>query len=77
MGPFRIFKHLLSQKNSKFEDGGQFRKKMFLGKKSRNAENKLKRGPFSFARYYMLRGKKGKNVDQMVQFDTINFVKLL
>ena len=54
----------------------------FFAEKSRNAEQKLKGGHFSLARYCMLRGKKEKlfwfsSLGQMVQFDTIKFLRTI
>ena len=59
----RFCQHAICRKTSKTLKGSQninpFGEKFFSRKKSHNAE-KTERGPFSLARYCMLRGKRGK-----------------
>ena len=63
--PLGVFNIHFVAKHQKIEERtlwGNF----FSGKKSHNAEKKLKGRPFGLARYVMLRGKTGKTF--LVQF---------
>ena len=66
LGIFNIHFVAKHPKNSKGDPSG----KNFFRKKSLNAENKLKGGPFGLARYGMLRGKTGETF--LVQFARSN-----